>query len=279
MERVLITGSSGFIGSAIKSKLLNLGYEVWELNRNRTKGKYLIKGDLLNIKSFNNTIEKIEKFSFLIHCAAKAHSKFFDSKTDLYNKNILITKNVLTLFQKKVNHFIFTSSVAVYGEDSRNSLINTDSSLRPSTLYGQSKLECENLLKNSGIKNYTILRLTPVFDSDHMFDIKKRVYLPLLKSIKFKIKPAPKYSFANIETVADEIVKVIVDNKLGKNIKNISDKNLYYQNILANKFEGNSINISINFFKILYFLSFIMPNKRGYKIRCALWKVFKNNIY
>ena len=89
--------------------------------------------------------------------------------------------------------------------------------------YGKSKLICEEYVLGSEIKNCTILRLAPVYDQKNMLDIRKRVFLPGLSSIKMIIKPSPQYSLTSIDTVVKTVLSILSKSPDGKKIYNISD--------------------------------------------------------
>ena len=112
-----------------------------------------------------------------------------------------------------------------------------------------------------------------------MVDIRKRVFLPGFSSIKIIIKPSPKYSLINIQTVVKNVLKIISNNTSGKSIYNISDSKPYNQNDLTKWFIGREISIPVIFFKPFYWLTYLLPKKYGYKIRCYYWKLFRSNVY
>ncbi len=84
--------------------------------------------------------------------------------------------NLLKFINKEQTRLVFLSSVAVYGLDGREYPVTVEDKKRPASEYGLSKLKCEDVILDSGIEDFFILRPTPVFDDDHLDDIKKRVY-------------------------------------------------------------------------------------------------------
>ena len=70
-----------------------------------------------------------------------------------------------------------------------------------------------------------IVCLSPVYDQGHMFDIRKRVFFPLSKSIKIVIKPSPYYSLASTGTALETIINIISNVQNGRRTINVSDVN------------------------------------------------------
>lgn len=137
MERVLITGGAGFIGSTI----INLIYDKYDIvvldkfcakihgrdykesflfNRIKDKCK-IVKGDVCNINDINKVIKNVD---YIIHLAAETGTGQSMYEISNYTKvNIVGTSN---LFQSiidnniKVKKIILASSRAVYGEGMYN---------------------------------------------------------------------------------------------------------------------------------------------------------------
>ncbi|OYZ00876.1 MAG: hypothetical protein B7Y37_08210 [Sphingobacteriia bacterium 28-36-52] len=133
--KILLTGSSGFLGGYIKDKLGN----PFCLNRS------------VNLKNDLSRYVPEFKLSFdcVIHNAGLAHqmSRKFDNKL-FYQTNVLGTKNLL----KGLNNigvpknFIFISSVSVYGVDC-GEMLNEETSLNAKDAYGLSKIQSEELIQ------------------------------------------------------------------------------------------------------------------------------------
>jgi len=202
-KRILISGASGFIGSALFKKLSEGGYDVWGIDRQGSTEDGVLSADLLSYESTCLAFSKISDCQVLIHAAALAHSEQKNKEDSYLRINSTITQNVVRAVKNMAikPHFIFLSSVAVYGEDGHNNSVNVCEKLRPSTDYGMSKVYCEEIIRKSGIQKWHILRLAPVFDQNHSKDIMKRVYFPGQSKFKMRVTPSPQYSFCHIETL------------------------------------------------------------------------------
>lgn len=151
---ILITGSSGFLGSILKNGFKD--EKVFELNRR--SGDYhcsLAKA----IPNFNET------FDLVIHSAGKAHSvpKTDIEKQEFYDVNVTGILNLLQGLERTgvPKQFVFISSVAVYGQEFGIN-ISEKHSLGAKDPYGMSKIEAEVLVTDWCKKHNvicTILRL------------------------------------------------------------------------------------------------------------------------
>ena len=79
-------------------------------------------------------------------------------------------------------HFIFLSSISVYGEENIDGFISEEDECNPSSDYADSKLDAEKRLVklyNAGeLKKLDLLRLAPVYDSDWSLNLERRVFAP-----------------------------------------------------------------------------------------------------
>ncbi|MBP9479539.1 MAG: NAD-dependent epimerase/dehydratase family protein [Sebaldella sp.] len=174
MEKVLITGGSGFIGSHVADKFIKNNYEVIVVD-NLVTGKYeningkkltFINEDIRDIKN----LEKIfldNKISYVIHMAAQVSvsASVEDIKYDA-EENIIGFINVLELSKKyNIKKVLFSSTAAVYGIPVEVPS-NENNKTSPLSPYGLSKLFGEEYLKMYsklfGI-NYIILRYANVY--------------------------------------------------------------------------------------------------------------------
>ena len=112
-----------------------------------------------------------------------------------------------------------------------------------------------------------------------MVDISKRVYLPGFSSIKMIIKPSPQYSLTSIDTVVQTVLSILTKGTDGQKIYNISDPDTYSQRDLTTWFPGIGITFPVLITKPFYWLTYLLPKRFGYKIRCLYWKLFCSNIY
>lgn len=172
-KSVLITGATGFIGYHLTKKLLAQNCNVIAIGRNfkllnmLPKNKLLIKvnGDLIKDDFLINLFSNY-KIDVIFNLAAKVHDRLEKDVKQYRLINVNLTEKLAELALKNnVEKLIFFSTVSVYG-DTEGRTIDETEICTPSTTYGKTKLEAENIL----IKAYQkynlpiiILRLTSVY--------------------------------------------------------------------------------------------------------------------
>ena len=121
MDKVLITGVAGFLGSHLADHLIKKGYKVVGVDS-------LVGGDLNN---FDKQVEfyqydcqdfdKINKITkgvkYIYHCAATAHEGLsVFSPVEITKNNLVATNSVIAAgINNKVKRIIYCSSMARYG--------------------------------------------------------------------------------------------------------------------------------------------------------------------
>jgi nucleoside-diphosphate-sugar epimerase len=138
--RILITGSSGFLGIALKDKLNKLGHIV--IPYDLVDGK-----DICNKEDFYKTLKE-SKAETVIHLAAIADLYLFHKNPTLSNKvNIEGTKNILNACQELKARLLFASTCCCYGNCSEHPSDET-TPLQPTEPYAKSKqISEEDILK------------------------------------------------------------------------------------------------------------------------------------
>ena len=165
MPNYLLTGASGFLGNYIFDFLKKSGFQITTLGR--AKSNNIICDLSSTVPIFTN------KISTVIHAAGKAHivPKTEAEKNDFFAVNLTGTKNLCTALEKlvvKPAHFIFISTVAVYGVDAGEN-INETYPLEGKTPYAESKIQCEVFLQKWCLENnimLSILRLPLIAGSN-----------------------------------------------------------------------------------------------------------------
>ena len=140
MKKVLITGQNGYIGTQLKNWLSN-----WSDEYNT---------EFISLKNEDWRNKKLGEFDVVVHLAGLAH---VSTKQKFEKKYYKINKELTIELAEKcksdgVKHFIFMSSIIVFG-DSTNEIksITKNTVPIPSNFYGDSKLQAEkyiNLLES-----------------------------------------------------------------------------------------------------------------------------------
>ena len=278
-QRILITGIQGFIGKTLGHSLRKAGHDVWGVDIVGDPEKQVLEADLLEPQATLEAIQAVTPFSVIIHTAALAHGQSPPSGESCLSVNTKITENLLKAIEPIGPRMIFLSSVAIYGEDGRDAAVTVNDEPRPSTEYGNSKLLCEKSILESGLENCDILRLAPVFDEAHMKAVRKRVFLPGPAQIKIHLLPSPEYSLCRLDTVIRAVSDMIELPPPHRCIRNACDPKPYDQHEIASWFSGPAIPVPVFLLKPFYWMTFLVPQRFGYTLRCLYWKLFRSNTY
>lgn len=145
MEKVFVTGGSGFLGINLIRMLLAKGYEVISLDLlpfDYEDCKHKIKwvvGDIRNKETVDKCMEGV---TYVVHCAAALP---LYKKEDIFSTDIDGSRNVIiSAYEHKVKRFIQISSTAVYGIPDHHPLYETDK-LDGVGPYGIAKIEAEKV--------------------------------------------------------------------------------------------------------------------------------------
>jgi nucleoside-diphosphate-sugar epimerase len=144
---ILITGASGFIGSHLVQRLTQLGHSIICVVRKESNIEFLSEFDVkfLQLDDLMSARVTLADVDTIYHLAGIRH-KWGTSWGDYQESGYHYTKRLLELSKGKARHFVFFSSVAVY--DYPKSLpINESSPKNPHNLYGKSKLQCEEVIR------------------------------------------------------------------------------------------------------------------------------------
>lgn len=154
--RVLVTGGSGFIGSALISELVKRSFEVWSFDR--YKPTYGLPrpvptfwGDITYYHSVQQAMETVQP-EVVIHLAAysSADPLGYEVPDEMFDVNARGTVNVAEsarkVLGKRLKVFLFASSSEVYGNQSRFPLRELFK-LKPSGSYHVAKIASEYYLR------------------------------------------------------------------------------------------------------------------------------------
>jgi UDP-glucose 4-epimerase len=167
MPQSLVTGGAGFIGAHVAEELLKRGHAVLILDDlsggfedNVPPGADFVQGSILDHALIDWLFDR-HRFDYVYHLAAYAAeglSHFI--KRFNYHNNLTGTVNLINAaVNYEVRHFVFTSSIAVYGA-AQSPMMEAMLPV-PEDSYGIAKLACEQELQVTqqmfGL-NYTVFR-------------------------------------------------------------------------------------------------------------------------
>tara|TARA_Y100001958_G_C21245251_1_gene574810 strand:+ start:1464 stop:2504 length:1041 start_codon:yes stop_codon:yes gene_type:complete len=183
-NKILITGSAGFIGFHVCKTFLKNNYSVCGIDnlndyydvklkkdrtnflKNKFKNYKFIKIDISNKKSLEKLF-KIKRFDTVINLAAQAGVRYSIKNPDAYVKsNLQGFCNLIELSTKyKIKHFVYASTSSVYGMNQKQPLSEKDNVDHPIQFYAATKRSNELIahayshlfnLPTTGLRFFTV---------------------------------------------------------------------------------------------------------------------------
>lgn len=183
--KILVTGASGNIGSAVVPELVSRGHQVKAvIHSEKQRKKFenlnveIIKADIFNENSLDDHMKGID---VVIHLVGYL---FAPRRSQIVELNMKAAKSVANACLKNnVGRIIFSSSVLVY-PSTADLPVKEDSILEASTEYEKAKIEVEKYLfslADKGLKT-TVIRIGHVYGKgvsavdEFIFYISKGLY-------------------------------------------------------------------------------------------------------
>lgn len=168
MKRVLVTGSLGYLGSALSGHLEKYGYEVVGLDIGFFKDALLYPHQSTHTvfrDAREITAKDLVNIDAVVHLAGISNDPVGKLEASLvYDPTRSYSLSIAKLCKSKGIKFIFASSCSVYGLGSEE-LLTEDSDVNPQTFYSKNKIQIEEDLKTISDKSFSpiALRFATVF--------------------------------------------------------------------------------------------------------------------
>ncbi len=225
MNRVAVTGATGFVAKHLINRLIDDGMEVTAISRNGTNRTDVrdIAVDFGDMDALRGALKNVD---VVVHLAARAHRLNEAGDADEiearhYEANTLATELLSAAAKLEgVHRFVLMSSIGVNGNQTYGKAFSIKDAPNPIEPYAKSKLMAEKAVEQVllGSKtDYVILRPPLVYGPDCPGNFKKLLQL----AYKAPILPlggirSPR-TFINVHNLADAIV-------ISLRAKNISNR-------------------------------------------------------
>lgn len=227
MEKILITGASGFIGSFIVEEALQRGFETWAAMRGTSSKTNLQDPRIhfieLNLDSKDQLVAQLrdQQFDYVVHAAGV--TKCID-KRDFWRINTEGTKNLVQALMElrmPLKRFVYLSSLSVFGaihEEQPYVDIRETDTPEPNTEYGRSKLAAEQwLLDLVEAVSFPCVILRPT----GVYGPREKDYFLMAKSIQQHVDFAVGYkrqdiTFVYVTDVVQAVFLAVEKGKAGR---------------------------------------------------------------
>lgn len=193
MNKVLITGGAGYIGSELTGLLLRNGFEVTVLDNLMYEKTSLlsyisdrkftfVKGDVRDDEVLKRLVPQHD---ILIPLAALVGAPLCDKNpVDAELINFRHVK-VINDLKSKDQRIIYPNTNSGYGSTTGKQMITEESPLTPISIYGTTKCRAENEIKQG--QNWTTMRLATVFGASRRPRFDLLVNNLVLRAVKDKM--------------------------------------------------------------------------------------------
>ena len=187
--RLLITGSSGFIGSHMLREARAAGYELWvavragaQLERLERQGIRYVEVDYYDAEQMRSAFHALSAhypdeplWHYVIHNAGITKTARLEEFQEVNAEHTLRLLSALIDLPQPPERFVLMSSLSSYGDIHHDDTpLRADDPQRPTTRYGRSKCLAEHYTEQSGLP-FTILLPTGVYgpgDKDYLMSLR-----------------------------------------------------------------------------------------------------------
>ena len=116
MDKILISGGNGFLGSYLSEKALSNGFEVMVVDDLSTSKVVQVPKEVIFIKKKVENFNTNKTFDFVVHLAARPSPEdYIKNPLQTIDSNDIGTRNMLEIAKKSNAVFMYTSTSEVYG--------------------------------------------------------------------------------------------------------------------------------------------------------------------
>jgi nucleoside-diphosphate-sugar epimerase len=213
MQKVLVTGATGFIGTHLVRRLVRDGHQVVALVRDPAKATgfpttnvELIRGDL---SIFEDDRTVLPRCDTVVHLAGVVAA---DDVADYHAVNFVAVKHLVACLERQAwtpRRLLFASSLAAAGPSPSGVHKSETDPCEPIEPYGRSKLEAERFLQTAPFPT-TTFRPAVVFGAGDPATV--TLFRMAKRGIGFRTAgPASPISFIDVDDLVEAIVRLLDD--------------------------------------------------------------------
>jgi nucleoside-diphosphate-sugar epimerase len=206
--RILVTGSSGFIGSAVSSALAAAGHSVRAASRKPNRNVNQDRLEWVELPDLENEVDwtpLLEGIDIVVHLAAIAHRSHTESG-DYARANRVATASLAQACRRHaIKRLIFMSSIGAQAGSAADHVVTELDEPWPITAYDRAKLAAEEEIRRSGVP-FCILRPVIVYGPG------AKANIALIMRIAALPLPLPFGAFTNQRSLLaiDNLVQAII---------------------------------------------------------------------
>jgi dTDP-glucose 4,6-dehydratase len=235
LTKVLVTGGLGFIGSNLVRELRNRGHDAWFCDLAHSHDPKSIRCDVSKYRQVERLFERHD-FECVYHLAAEyGRWNGEDYYENLWLTNVVGTKNIIRMQEKRKFRMIFFSSAEVYGDYEGVMREDIPGKIHVHLLndYAMTKWVGEMMIKNSamqyGIETVIIRPFNIYGPGEHYHHyrgfIPKFIY-HALRGIPYTVYLGHKRTLEYIDDFVKAVANVIDNFKAGE-VYNIGGDEVY----------------------------------------------------
>jgi short-subunit dehydrogenase/uncharacterized protein YbjT (DUF2867 family) len=211
--KYFVTGAAGFVGRHVCKLLIQSNSDVRALIRSEDNelnqlGVTLWIGDLWNRNLLQDAISDVD---VVIHCAGDAR---FGNGSQYFRENVELTEHIIEVIRRhaRTAHLVYISTIGATDRANSDRCIRPlteDSPAFPTSDYGRSKLQAEDIVKKSGL-SFSIVRPAMVVGDDMRAESHFAFFArqALTGSFFFRFRWTGRFSVIHVDDLANGILAV-----------------------------------------------------------------------